>query len=189
MVFLQSVFIRNFSQHNIITKIIRDVKKKSNKNGEFCAFGCTILAALQREDVSASGPSDFFHGEGVFRVPTRVPFRVAEKEPKGNSGALPLKTPFCFGEQSDFSSPCAANLLRGRRALGVGSAQFQTGHPVYRTVLPRSHCACCSASAVEGNCSIGFTSASGAVGTKHHFFLCIAVRQQGEMRQVGVRRR
>ena len=42
--------------------------------------------------------------------------------------------------------------------------QFQTGHPVYRTVLPRSRYACRSASAVEGNRSIDFTTAAGAVG-------------------------
>jgi len=83
-------------------------------------------------------------------------------------------------------SPDAANLLRARHALRIEAAMFQTGESFYRTVSPHSRCACCSVSAVEGNRPIGFTIAAGAVGTKHHFSLCSAVRQQGEMRQVGV---
>jgi len=77
--------------------------------------------------------------------------------------------------------PYAAFCFAKRRALGVGSMQFQTGHPVYRTDLPRSRFACCSASPLRATVlSTSPPQQALRARTAHRFFHKCSPERSGE---------
>ena len=80
--------------------------------------------------------------EKEFRAPARVPFRIAKKEPKGDSGALPLKTPFCLRKKSVFCSPCAPFRFAKERALLFDAAVLRTEEPFPLQQARRARRAC-----------------------------------------------
>jgi hypothetical protein len=99
----------------------------------FCVF-----EELCERDVPRSDAAYFlFQQKGKFRPAGRHPLPMAAKDAKRHSEPR-FRNLLLFGEQSARCSPDAANLLRGRRALLFEAAIFQTGHPDYRTNLPRN---------------------------------------------------